>query len=187
MDLATRAFLNSAAIVILGSILVFLSAWFWWNKNAAVKAKDEAIKEADRIRVEQEKLMERVMELEKQQNVLGIQVMPLNAAFQALLIKQLTHYHTPVMDKLMEKLGPPNTLTPEEEVELTEALKQRTQEVNGRIDESERDAAEILPLIIKRAKKEAEIPIERMKIIMVTVERSQEEFEGLKRRVEDKE
>jgi hypothetical protein len=71
----------------------------------------------------------------------------------------LTHFHTPVMDALMVKLGDvgtPPTITEEEEVELIAALKQRAEDVGPLIDEDERDAAELLPIQMRRVKREAE-------------------------------
>jgi len=96
---------------------------------------------------------------------------PLNMAMQAMLIKELTHYHAPEMDVLMQNLGPPSTLSESEEARLAVLLDERTREMGPLISPSERDAAAILPVIIKRAKAEAEMlaGAEAMKLRLVTV------------------
>ena len=170
MDPATRALLNSIGVVAIGSILSFIAAWFWFTKAARVKKKeqekqailDEAKKiasertaEAARLAAQHQTLIDRVFDLEKQLVAVHQVVQPISTAFQAILIKELTHYHTPVMDELLEKIGPPNRLTPEEEEKLFVLLKERTADLDGRIDEAERDAAVMLPMVMKRAKTEA--------------------------------
>jgi len=104
---------------------------------------------------EVEKRERRISELERQLAVLNQVVVPISTAFQAILIKELTHMHTPEMDALLAKIGPPSTLTDAEEVELAEGLAQRAKDMGDQISESERDAALILPSVIKRAKAES--------------------------------
>jgi len=96
----------------------------------------------------------RITALEQEIAKMNLAVQPLSAAFQAVLIKQLTHIHTPELDALLVKLGPPVTLTAEEEVRLSTLLKERTTDMHDEIDDSEREAAEMLPLVIKRVKAE---------------------------------
>jgi hypothetical protein len=86
--------------------------------------------------------------------LVGQQVQPITQVFQAILVKELTHFHTPTVDLLLAKLGPPFTLTEEEEVQLLEALKRREQDMGDQMTESEREAAHILPAVIKRVKRE---------------------------------
>src|SRR5678815_4707353 len=103
--------------------------------------------------------------------------MPISTAFQAILIKELTHFHTPVMDALMSKIGPPFTLTAAEETELIAALEQRTQDMAAEISDSERDAAKILPLVMKRAKLEAlALQPEDTRLKLVTFQQLPEEL-----------
>ena len=96
---------------------------------------------------------------------------PISTAFQTVLVKQMTHYHTPEMDGLMKKIGPPNTLTEAEEHRLTILLKERTQDMGSEITPSERDAAAILPMVMKRARIEADTlaGAEALKLRLVTV------------------
>ena len=47
----------------------------------------------------------RIVELERQVALVGQAIVPISAAFQAILIKELTHIHTPVLDRLLEKVG----------------------------------------------------------------------------------
>lgn len=154
MDPATRALLNSIGVVILGSFLSFVAARYWFQRNQAVaeaKRLAEEVSQAKRIADdERRKTNDRVAELELQLSAVKQTVLPISAAFQAILIKELTHYHTPRMDELMKRLGPPVTLNEAEQKELAELLQQRTQDMDGRISDSERDAATMLPLVVKR-------------------------------------
>jgi len=136
MDLSTRALFNSIVLLVLSSAVTFAAAWFWFTKTARAK------EQADTLR--------RVAELETQLKLVGQTILPLSAAFQAVLVKQLTHYHTPEMDALMVKLGPPYTLTPGEAARLGVLLEERTRDMGDLIDEAERDAARMLPMVMKR-------------------------------------
>lgn len=177
MDPVTRALLNSAGLVLMSTMLTAIAAWFWFTKNAGVKKveqeKQAVVDEARRLASEHQVLMNRVRDLETQLVSVTQTVLPLSTAFQAILVKELTHYHTPVMDKLMEKIGPPNTLTVEEQQHLITLLEERTRDLNGRISESERDAAVMLPLVMKRARAEQEAllkaPVE-LKVVAVKPE-----------------
>lgn len=145
----SQSFLNSLGLVVIGAILTFIAARYWNQKGARSK-------EDDRLRAERDQYHERVIALEKSQAILGQAVTPMMAAVQAVLIQKLTHMHTPVMDELLTKLEPTNTLTPEEEIHLGVLLKERAKDLDGRISEDERDAALILPAVIKMVKTEAE-------------------------------
>lgn len=172
MDPQTRMFINSIGLLVIGSFLTFAATWFWRqrNKSDAEAARlremvEQAKKVADYERRETDR---RVAELEQQLSAVKQSVVPISAAFQAILIKELTHYHTPRMDELMERIGPPSTLSPAEEQELFTLLVQRTQDLNGRISDSEREAAEILPAVMRRAKVEA-LEVEKTKLAIVKV------------------
>ena len=96
---------------------------------------------------------------------------PISTAFQAILIKELTHFHTPEMDALMAKIGPPNTLTVVEQERLAVLLNERMKDMGPLISDSERDAARILPAIMKRAKIEQNVitGAEETKVSLVSV------------------
>jgi len=125
--------------------LSYGAARYWSAKNARQKLLDEQA--AERVA-----LVNRIIELEKAGALIAQQVLPLNAAFQAMLIKELTHFHTPVMDALMVKLGPPVTLTADEESQLIYELHHRSRDLADEIPQSERDAAEMLPLVMARVR-----------------------------------
>lgn len=160
----SESLLNTIEISILGAVLSFLAAWFWFSRNLAVE-------KAKTLAIEHDKTLVRVSDLEAKLAVVNLSVVPLNLAMQAMLIKELTHYHTPEMDALMVKLGPPITLTTAEEVRLGVMLDERTKDMAPEIPEEERDAAHILPVIIKRAKVESKAltPFSEMKPTLVTV------------------
>lgn len=101
-----------------------------------------------------EKLIDRVIELESQLLLLRQQVVPISTAFQAILIKELTHIHEPVVDELLAKIGPPYILNPEEEEQLLSALADRVNSTSAMMTESERGAAAMLPMVIKRVRAE---------------------------------
>jgi hypothetical protein len=102
-------------------------------------------------------VVKRLTELERQLGIVGAQVAPFNTAFQSILIKQLTHAHTPYQDALMEKLGEagiPPTITEAEEDALIEVLKKIA--ADPAVPDDERDAAKMLPIQMRRVKRDAE-------------------------------
>ena len=99
-------------------------------------------------------LSETVTTLRSQLRTIHQAVIPLNLAIQNVLVKELTHFHTPVLDGLMAKLGPPFMLTDEEEAELLRLLTERERDMGESISPAERDAAKILPVIIRRVRRD---------------------------------
>ena len=99
---------------------------------------------------------EEIALLRQQLAVLTATATPLTAAYQAMLIAKLTHFHTPAMDSLMLKLGPPSTLTAAEEIGLAQALRERVSDMGPEIDEAERTAARLLPDVALLARLEFE-------------------------------
>lgn len=134
---------NTLAITVIGAGLSFFAGWFLYY--LAGKRRAAAV-----LAAANSKLSDRVFELERQLSLVNQAVVPISAAFQAILIKELTHYHTPEMDELMLKLGPPIVLTIKESKRLTILLEERTQDMNSIISDSERDAAHMLPMVMKR-------------------------------------
>jgi hypothetical protein len=132
-------------------------------------ARREAMARLATIRKEDDRAMrDRITELERKLAVIGSTVEPISTAFQALLIKQLTHFHTPELDALLVKVGQqPYALEPKEEARLTELLAQRTTDMGELIDDLERDAAHILPFIIRRVRAEAALTHLDMKVVAV--------------------
>ena len=98
----------------------------------------------------------RVARVEAKMASIGDTILPISMAFQAILIKELTHFHTPEMDALLVKIGPPFALTIGEEARLATLLTQRAEDMGDKITQSEREAATILPAIMRRARVEAE-------------------------------
>jgi hypothetical protein len=96
----------------------------------------------------------RVLETERRIVELSQSVTPISAAFQAVLIGQLARCRTPEMDALMRRAGPPNLLTPEEEERLETLLADVARDPDASIRDCEREAAHILPTVIKRARRE---------------------------------
>ena len=98
-------------------------------------------------------LRRRVSKLEREQAVMGQGILPMFTAVRGVLIKQLTHYHTPELDALMAKIP---DLTEAETARLFVMLAERTVVVDAQIGPEERDAARMLPMVMERARREAE-------------------------------
>jgi len=139
--------LTALIVPLLIFILGFIASWFWYNRSARAKLKDKK-------ELKDKEVMGRIVELEKQLSTLKATVVPISSIYQAILVKELTHFHTPKMDDLLVKLGPPNILTDDEVDELAIALKERAEDMGSKISASERDAAIILPYVVKRANTE---------------------------------
>lgn len=113
--------------------------------------KDEKTRLADAEKIRDRRLTE----LERKQALLEATALPIAAAFLKMAIAKLTHFHTPRMDELLIKVGPPNILTDEELKELTILREERMVEVSDKVDESEKIIAKILPDLIALEKLEA--------------------------------
>jgi len=153
-DAMNTGLVNSLTALLVGAALSFLAARYWW-------ARAERRDRAAHLAIEHARLLARVAELENKVGLVSQAVLPISTAFQAILIKELTHFHTPVLDALLAKLGPPFLLTPEEERALLHELRQRERDMGPMITEPEREAAQILPIVMKRAKAEAEMSLIR--------------------------
>lgn len=169
--------INSLLLLFLSSALVAFWTWFWRFRATTVKRLEDekaaVIAKANKLADEHRELAEKVDALQAQLGLVNQVVTPINQAMQALLIRELTHYHTPELDALLAKLPPEGDLTPEEHLRIAVLLKERAEELNGTIPESEREAAIILPYIIKRVKAEAVALVEstpQLKIVAVPPE-----------------
>jgi hypothetical protein len=147
-------------LLVAGTALTFMTSWYWVQR-----ADDQRTEE--KVAAARAEMQKRITELEKQLELVRQSVVPISTAFQAILIKELTHYHTPVMDALMVKLGPPYTLSEAEERELIAALEQRTRDMGELISPSERDAARMLPLLMKRVSRERSVDINTLQLKVV--------------------
>jgi hypothetical protein len=155
-EVVGNPFANSLVLAVFGAILSALVTWLFASRAAAKQAvkdtADKAEKAAAIIAEGHAKLEARVAELTERLSLVSAQVVPFSTAFQQILVAQLTHAHTPELDALLAKLGPPITLTEEEEPELYRLLSAREKEVE--FDEEERESAIMLPYVIKRARRE---------------------------------
>lgn len=127
-----------------GGLVTFLGTAYWRSREDAMSLKERIVELEAKVRLQDL----------AQQHIIS-QVVPLNTAFQALLMKDLTHAHTPEMDALLVKLGPPYKLTTEDETRLSYLLYDRYRNEDGDVTERERDAARMLPMLMKRVKEEA--------------------------------
>lgn len=105
-------------------------------------------------------MMTRLRALEAQLAAVGAQIAPVSAVYQAAIIKTLTHSETPIVDKLLVKVGRRGvlaTITPAEKEELLVALETRADDPE--VGEYETCAAKALPYVMRMN----EIDKERMK------------------------
>ena len=138
----SETILNSVVLAAFSAALAFASAWFLAHRAA---------KTAERTQ-----LLQRVSELESKLALVNQQMIPISTAMVAMFVKELTHYHTPEMDALMVKIGPPNTLTAQDYDRLAVLLEERTRDMGPLITDSERDAAGMLLPMLKRSRIEME-------------------------------
>jgi hypothetical protein len=110
--------------------------------------------------------------------ILSLPVQQMSAAFQISLVRQLTHFHTPRLDALLAKLGPPFTLTESEQGELIAALKEREADMGALIDDSEREAAKMLPAVMRRVAVEMGQSMEMFDLILVAVPKASDAISG---------
>lgn len=181
----SQAMLNSIALLVLGSVVAAFWTWFWRGRTATVeklvREKAAVTALADKLAAQHKELEEKVNVLTNQLGLVSQVVTPINQAMQALLIRELTHYHTPELDALMAKLPPEGTLTLEEEQRIGVLLKEREQDLDDSVSESEREAALILPYIIKRVRAEAAAIVEstpQLKIVAVPPDTGQSDLQS---------
>lgn len=168
--------INSAGLLMFGALLTFIATKYWYNRNEAKKLAEtlesRAQKKAEALEAEKEKLLTRVADLERQHAIIGQAILPINALVQAALIKELTHFHEPETDALLEKLGPPSRLTDDELADLEERLIIRESVIDSQISASERDAARMLPMVIRRVKAEeadAATSLVTMRVVTISI------------------
>lgn len=149
---------QSIGLAALAAGLSFLSASIWHRRNK----RDADKKEAEALRTRRaEGVDERLRAME----LTLASVAPLAEVFRASLIKDLTHFHTPVLDDLLRRI---DTLTNPEREDMFRLLKERAVSLNGRIDEFERDAATMLPLVMRREERDRTMaaPVEQDLIVV---------------------
>ncbi len=160
---------RSLVVLLSGAGLTFLATWYWTNQRKALELRVQVQAAQD---AKNQQIFDRLVDLEKQSALLQQLVGPLSTAFQAALVKELTHFHTPEMDALMVKLGPPYVLNDDELGRLTVMLRERANSSDLDIPESEREAALMLPYVLKRAKREA-VTLQSLGLIVVPVNKVQ--------------
>ena len=136
--------------MVLGAVFTATFTWLFLKRNEARDKAAELAKEHARV-------IERLTDVESKLALVNQTIIPISMAMQARLIKELTHLHTPELDGLLLKVGPPNMLLPDQQQRLAVLLEERSVDMSLDVPQSERDAAHILPAIIRRANEEAEI------------------------------
>jgi mevalonate pyrophosphate decarboxylase len=151
-------------LVVLSTALAFVSALYFSSRRHTEEKLKSSLDE-------REKMRERLTDLESKLAVVNAAVVPISTAFQAILIKELTHFHSVEMDALLLKIGPPNILTTEEHTRLIVMLSERMKDLGDEISLSEKDAAYMLPMVMKRSEAEQAIlkTVSDMKLKLITV------------------
>lgn len=153
--------INSTAMIVFAAIVGYLLNQRRDTRTAAVAtalrlAEEEKAKAKD-LAEAHDLLLARVIEAEKELAVfratMSTALLPVSAMFQAALVKHLTHNHTPEMDDLLARI---NDLSVTETERLHVLLKERVVEFDDpEIDDLERDAAVMMPYVMKRVRAEA--------------------------------
>jgi hypothetical protein len=157
--IVTEPLFNSLLLAVVGAVLTFLVTRYFANRRLIESEHDKAVL-SNALRDD------RITALQTQLAVISAAVVPISTAFQSILIKELTHYHTPELDELMKRIGPPCTLSDIETKRLEVLLRERERDPDVKIPESERDAATMLPLVMKRATAEAAAALDEPNIIL---------------------
>lgn len=137
-------------MIITGTVAAVLggAATYFYNRLAHRADKRETITaeehaaEIDR----RERSEKRMTEMELQLAVMSAEAKPVQAFMLQVAINKMTHFHTERMDELLSKVGPPSTLTADEEVELETLRQERMVEVHDVVDREEQILAEMFPL-----------------------------------------
>jgi hypothetical protein len=147
--------LHLALESVLGALLLFILAAYWRGRGqhaARVKAG------ADLVKLMEERLNANDVKMaisDGKLAALALAVQPLAALMTQTLVKTLTHLHLPEADALLAAVGPPNTLSPAQEARLAELMLSRINKLNASVGPIERNAAQLLPLMIERNRLEA--------------------------------
>lgn len=128
------------ATVVVGSFLTLIVGLYFYYRRSR---QDAAEKIADSTK----ELTEQVRDLERELEGIKANVKPFSVALQDVLTRRLTNFHTPILDALLQKVGP--EMSVEDEELLREALLRRVDELNGHLEELERDAAIMLPMVMR--------------------------------------
>src|SRR4029077_854944 len=151
-------FVNSILIALITTVMGAVVTWLFVSRSNARQTardvKDMAERNAETIAIGHAKLLTEVAELKEKLSLVTAQVVPFSTAFQQILVAQLTHAHTPELDALMAKIGPPITLTEVEEARMYRLLTERQADMEAEISQEEREAALILPYVMRRARAE---------------------------------
>jgi hypothetical protein len=159
--------LNSVLLVLLLAGLGMLGWWYKVKRGETVNA--EAAETSRR-----ESIASRLTKIEEDMRALNFTVQPITTAMTAVLVQRLTHLHELETDALLAKVGPPNTLTINEEAKLAELLKERTHDMAPHISDLERNAAQMLPLVIERSRLEGSAKEGNTELALVSVPKAHE-------------
>lgn len=125
---------------------------------SAVTTRDLRISELER----------HVQELQAKSDAQTKAAIPIEAAMQAMLIAKLTNDHTPEADALLKKQTD-GTLTVDDAAEFARAMKHRSTDMDARIGEGQRIAADILAGVTRLKEIAEESEGGAVKTVMVTV------------------
>jgi hypothetical protein len=157
-------FIINIVLAVLSAAFAFVSALYFSSRKHTEEKLKQSIDERERMR-------NRLTDLESKLAVVNAAVVPISTAFQAILIKELTHFHSVEMDELLLKIGPPNVLTTEEHTRLIVMLSERMKALGDEISVSEKDAAYMLPMVMKRSEAEQKVlqTVSDLKLKLITV------------------
>jgi hypothetical protein len=160
----TEAALNSILLVVMGAAFALATGLYLAKRTADRDHAEELAREHLATNA-------RVAEIELKLALVNQQMVPIATAMTAMFVKELTHFHTPELDALMVKVGPPNTLTAAEVDRMSVLLEERARDMGPLITASERDAAIMLLPMIRRSQAELKVlkGAEDVKLALMTV------------------
>lgn len=140
-----KQILVTVGIMLFGSLLTFIATSYWSRKGLAAAAAAKAIEIEATAKAEQQS---RIADLEKRLAATEQVVSPISQIMMDALRKQLTHADTPILDAHLESLTKPEGLSTTDKAELLQLLEERSKDM--RYSESERDAAHMMPAMMRR-------------------------------------
>jgi hypothetical protein len=140
--------------------VVAYGIWLWFRVHGTTKVPN--------ITLDSDSIYERMRNVEAQLSALMTTATPLSKLMRDTIIKELTHSHAPELDDLLAKVKA-DELLPSDEQRLFALLKERAEARDDRINMDERDAAIMLPPVMRRIKQERENPPVEIELRVVSV------------------
>lgn len=147
-------YIDKYGVVLIGAALAFVSAWYWRRKTRIEDELAKALKEREEMKERIDVLEQKFVLQEAEQK----QTLPIWAALQAKIIKDMTHPHEQFkeMDVLLEKLQA-DDVTHSERVRIVELTEERIVSTDPLVSHDEKESAKLLEVVMGKVIEEAKI------------------------------